>query len=316
MADVFAITELGIDVMFYGGMQIDRHGCVNVHYVATPRGRLRGPGMANTTLGHTARRTLLFTERHDRRTLVDQVDFASVIGHRYRGRSRRELELPNDGPAALFTPQLVMRPDAGGVLQPAHVIGDGSLSDAIDAVGWAVQDTRPNASSRPRRRSDSSARSTARRCSTRSEHAAQRSDRVDAGMTEWRGGMNHPDRFGIPADRALLRGAGARASGARVRPPRAVRAVRREPDAWRLRPRVQRAAGRDGLGRYDHPPAVRRERADERRALSRDLGAAWQRAHLSVPTGPPTARPRRASSSTGPNLCDRRSCRRSPPVDA
>jgi len=143
MADVFAITELGIDVMFYGGMQIDRHGCVNVHYVATPRGRLRGPGMANTTLGHTARRTLLFTERHDRRTLVDQVDFASVIGHRYRGRSRRELELPNDGPAALFTPQLVMRPDAGGVLQPVHMIGDGSLSDAIEAVGWAVQDTRP-----------------------------------------------------------------------------------------------------------------------------------------------------------------------------
>ena len=27
--------------------------------------------MANTTLGHTARRTLLFTERHDRRTLVE-----------------------------------------------------------------------------------------------------------------------------------------------------------------------------------------------------------------------------------------------------
>jgi glutaconate CoA-transferase subunit B len=143
MADVFAITELGIDVMFYGGMQIDRHGCVNVHYVTTSRGRLRGPGMANTTLGHTARRTLLFTERHDQRTLVEQVEFASVIGHGYRGRSRRDLDLPNDGPAALFTPQLVMRPDADGVLQPAQVIGDASWGDVIGGLGWRVQDVEP-----------------------------------------------------------------------------------------------------------------------------------------------------------------------------
>ncbi|MGW1951089.1 hypothetical protein ACWCRC_43515, partial [Streptomyces sp. NPDC001940] len=77
MSDVFAITELGIDVMFYGGMQIDRYGCVNLHWVNTPLGRLRGPGLANTGLGHTARSTILYTERHDRRTLVDQVDYAS-----------------------------------------------------------------------------------------------------------------------------------------------------------------------------------------------------------------------------------------------
>jgi glutaconate CoA-transferase subunit B len=143
MADVFALTELGIDVMFYGGMQIDRHGCINVHYVETPRGRQRGPGMANSTLGHTARRTVLYTERHDRRTLVQEVDYASVIGHGYRGRSRRELGLPNSGPAALFTPRLVFRPDRGGVLQPAQVLSGGSWPDVVGGIGWEVCDAEP-----------------------------------------------------------------------------------------------------------------------------------------------------------------------------
>ena len=65
MSDVFAITELGIDVMFYGGMQIDRYGSVNLHYIPTAAGMLRGPGLANSALGHTAARTILYTERHD-----------------------------------------------------------------------------------------------------------------------------------------------------------------------------------------------------------------------------------------------------------
>src|ERR1700733_11343288 len=38
MSDVFTITEAGIDVMFYGGMQIDRLGCINLHRVTTPAG--------------------------------------------------------------------------------------------------------------------------------------------------------------------------------------------------------------------------------------------------------------------------------------
>ena len=44
MSDVFSITERGIDVMFYGGMQIDRYGSVNLHYIPTATGMLRGRG--------------------------------------------------------------------------------------------------------------------------------------------------------------------------------------------------------------------------------------------------------------------------------
>jgi len=142
MADVYALTEQGIDVMFYGGMQIDRFGNVNTHYIRTLQGTLRGPGMANTALGHTAGRTLLYTERHEPRTLVDEVHFASVVGHARRGRTRAELGLGGAGPVALFTPQLIMRPDSSGCFQPAQQLGDAPFAETLAAIGWAV-DQRP-----------------------------------------------------------------------------------------------------------------------------------------------------------------------------
>jgi glutaconate CoA-transferase subunit B len=138
MSDVFAVTELGVDVMFYGGMQIDRGGSVNLHYIQTAAGLLRGPGLANSTLGHTAARTLLYTERHDRRTLVESVDYASVIGHHRGGRSRAELGLPNAGPAALFTPDVLFRPDDRGLFVPALALRPASWDDVQARTGWPL----------------------------------------------------------------------------------------------------------------------------------------------------------------------------------
>jgi glutaconate CoA-transferase subunit B len=138
MSDVFAITEAGIDVMFYGGMQIDRFGCVNLHRVTTSSGTLRGPGLANTTLGHTAKRVLLYTERHDRRTLVETVEYASVIGHAYRGRTRAQLNLPNAGPTALVTADVLMRPDTDGMFTPAHLLHSVDWADVGRRTGWAL----------------------------------------------------------------------------------------------------------------------------------------------------------------------------------
>jgi glutaconate CoA-transferase, subunit B len=138
MSDVFAVTELGIDVMFYGGMQIDRGGSVNLHYVRTGSGVLRGPGLANTALGHTAARTILYTERHDRRTLVEAVDYASVIGHYRGGRSRAELGLPNAGPAGLFTPDVLFRPDSSGAFAPDRAMSAAAWDDVRARTGWPL----------------------------------------------------------------------------------------------------------------------------------------------------------------------------------
>lgn len=138
MSDVFAVTELGIDVMFYGGMQIDQYGSVNLHYVPTASGVLRGPGLANCALGHTAARTILYTERHDRRTLVEAVDYASVIGHSRGGRSRTELGLPNAGPAALFTPDVLLRPDSRGIFLPDRAMSSAAWDDVRARTGWPL----------------------------------------------------------------------------------------------------------------------------------------------------------------------------------
>lgn len=138
MTDVFAVTELGIDVMFYGGMQIDRGGSVNLHYIPTAAGVLRGPGLANSALGHTAARTILYTERHDRRTLVEAVDYASVIGHYRGGRSRAELGLPNAGPSALFTPDVLFRPDARGQFVPERTLRPAAWDDVRARTGWPL----------------------------------------------------------------------------------------------------------------------------------------------------------------------------------
>jgi glutaconate CoA-transferase subunit B len=145
MSDVFSITELGIDVMFYGGMQIDRHGSVNLHYIRTAAGTLRGPGLANSALGHTAARTILYTERHDRRTLVDHVDYASVIGHGHHGRSRAALGLPNAGPSALFTPDLLFRPDHRGMFVPDRAMRPLQWDDVAARTGWPLPATPPEA---------------------------------------------------------------------------------------------------------------------------------------------------------------------------
>ena len=145
MSDVFAITELGIDVMFYGGLQIDRYGSVNLHYIPTAAGPLRGPGLANSALGHTAARTILYTERHDRRTLVGEVDYASVIGHARRGRSRAGLGLPNAGPSALFTPEVLFRPDHGGTFVPARAMRPLDWPDVTARTGWPMPAGPPEA---------------------------------------------------------------------------------------------------------------------------------------------------------------------------
>jgi glutaconate CoA-transferase subunit B len=124
-------------------MQIDRGGSVNLHYIPTPAGPLRGPGLANSALGHTAARTILYTERHDRRTLVEAVDYASVIGHHRGGRSRAELGLPNAGPAALFTPDVLFRPDAGGLFVPERTLCPAAWDDVRARTGWPLPSAPP-----------------------------------------------------------------------------------------------------------------------------------------------------------------------------
>lgn len=146
--DVYQATERGIDAIFHSGLQIDRHGNVNLHWVDRPQGRLRGPGVANTSFGHTAGRILLWLERHDPRVLVEHVDFVSIAGLRSRGRTRAELGMPNLGPTVLVTPSVVFAACEGALAaRSAH--GEQDWAGVRRDTGWELPATRPPGTPEP-----------------------------------------------------------------------------------------------------------------------------------------------------------------------
>ncbi|MCS6817421.1 MAG: hypothetical protein N0A16_00090 [Blastocatellia bacterium] len=70
------------DVMFLSGLQIDRHGNVNLVGVGTwSAPRLRGPGSVGLELVPCVRRRVAFFRRHTRQVFVERVDFVSAPGY-------------------------------------------------------------------------------------------------------------------------------------------------------------------------------------------------------------------------------------------
>ncbi|MCC6178660.1 MAG: CoA-transferase [Chloroflexi bacterium] len=84
LTDIFDLSARGrLDTAFLGGVQIDRQGRINMSAIgpfARPKVRLPG-GAGSAAILPTARRTLLWRTRHDRRTFVEQVDFVTAAGH-------------------------------------------------------------------------------------------------------------------------------------------------------------------------------------------------------------------------------------------
>ncbi len=111
-----------IDVFFLSGCQIDGQGNVNLLGLGAP-GRLSRRFAGNfgaPFMAFAVPRLLLFTLRHDRRTLVQRVDFISAPGAGPEGAWRR------GGPDALVTPRCVFRFRCGrfhlAALHPGHTV--------------------------------------------------------------------------------------------------------------------------------------------------------------------------------------------------
>jgi glutaconate CoA-transferase, subunit B len=101
--DLFELSENGrLDAMFYGGVQIDRFGNVNLTSVSEPP--FRGPGLANISFAVTAKRTYLYAASHTPRTFVEKVDYLTAPGHLDGGDSRRAAGILTEGPVLCITP--------------------------------------------------------------------------------------------------------------------------------------------------------------------------------------------------------------------
>jgi len=103
--EVFEISETGLSVFFYGGLQIDKYGNSNMHFIGDPKNpTVRGPGLVNISFSVTAGRTYLFPVWHNKRTFVDKVDFVSAVGHLQGGDSRKNAGIETGGPVLCVSP--------------------------------------------------------------------------------------------------------------------------------------------------------------------------------------------------------------------
>lgn len=130
-----------ISVGFLGGAQVDRFGNLNSTVVgdyAAPTVRLPGSGGA-TEIAILCQR-IFIVMRHDRRALVERLDFLTSLGHGPTGRERRALGLRTEGPVLIVTDLCTMRPDPETKEFAVDAIHPGvSRQQVSDNTGWPLR---------------------------------------------------------------------------------------------------------------------------------------------------------------------------------
>ncbi len=133
------------DVFFFGGIQVDRRGNLNLLGIPDGNGgwKLRGPGgLAQATMTTQCRGYYIVMPRHDPRTFVEQVAVITGLGDR---TERRRLGLPGGGPRLLLSPLGVFDFDDDGEMRVVS-LHDGVEPGVVrEATGWdlAVPDDPP-----------------------------------------------------------------------------------------------------------------------------------------------------------------------------
>lgn len=138
-----------VDRMFLSGGQIDQYGNTNVTAIG-PRERPKvklGGGGGGGNLAATIRHLTLWTTRHrSGRTLVQECDFVTDMGHRTREGTGAELGFSGGGPQWLVTELGVFDYDQTGSARLRQVFPDVSLETVQAATGFefaVASDLRP-----------------------------------------------------------------------------------------------------------------------------------------------------------------------------
>lgn len=107
LPDVIDVEARKIDIFFAGGLQIDRFGNCNLLGIGRPGElKFRGPGSVGLPFLARARRFMIYTAAHGKRTFVERVDFISgpgfLDGLSYKGR------IISYGPTLVVSPLCIM----------------------------------------------------------------------------------------------------------------------------------------------------------------------------------------------------------------
>ncbi len=129
--DLFGHSHRGLDFFFHSGLQIDAYGNVNLHMIGRrEKPLLRGPGAANISYSVRSKRFYLVSQKHDRRTFVERVDFVTIPGNLGGAESRARAGLTLEGPRYCLTPLCVFDFDPETLrmrlrsIHPGHTLGE------------------------------------------------------------------------------------------------------------------------------------------------------------------------------------------------
>ncbi len=129
-----------VDAGFIGGAEVDRHGNVNTSYIGdfnSPRVKLPGSGGAADIA--TMSKRLLVIINHDRRRLVEKVDYVTSPGYLDGGDSRKRAGLAG-GPSAVITDRAILRPHGPDrELHLASIHHGHDIDEINDNTGWELQ---------------------------------------------------------------------------------------------------------------------------------------------------------------------------------
>jgi len=108
--ELFGHSHHGLDFFFHSGLQHDRYGNINLHHVGGTlhAPKMRGPGAANLSYGHTSTRYYICPTVHNVRNFVEKVDFVTIPGNLSGPESRKAAGLTREGPRLVVTPRAVM----------------------------------------------------------------------------------------------------------------------------------------------------------------------------------------------------------------
>lgn len=135
LEDALGIFRLGkVGLSFASAAQVDRFGNLNIGRIGTKDNmKVRLPGcLAQTDHGAYAKR-IFVTVRHNKRTLVEHVDFISCAGNENRKG------LPGGGPALVLTDKAVMDFDEStGRMRLKSVHPGITVEDVIENTGFEL----------------------------------------------------------------------------------------------------------------------------------------------------------------------------------
>jgi len=130
-----------VQVAFLGAAQVDRHANLNSTVIGDydhPRTRLPGAGGAPEIAGGCDE--VIVVAQHDKRTLVERLDFVTTVGFGDGAGARERLGFRGRGPTAVITDLGVLEPDpATKELVLTHVHDGVTAERARAATGWELR---------------------------------------------------------------------------------------------------------------------------------------------------------------------------------